>query len=120
MSKKPDTASALAGILRAKRGDESEGATIPLAASAPATAAPTPPSPALPPAPSVAVASPAISEKKTRGGKSSNKSTFSQFSVYLRKDTRKKVGRALEDAETGQDFSDLVQSLLEQWLKSRT
>jgi hypothetical protein len=120
MSKKPDTASALAGILRAKRGDESEGAPTPPEASAPVTAAPTPPSPALPATPSVAVASPAISEKKTRGGKSSNKATFSQFSVYLRKETRKKVGRALEDAETGQDFSDLVQSLLEQWLKSRT
>jgi hypothetical protein len=120
MSKKPDTASALAGILRAKRGDESDVEPTPPAAIAPVVIVPTPPSPALPPAPPVAITSPAIPDKKTRGGKSSNKATFSQFSVYLRKDTRKKVGRALEDAETGQDFSDLVQSLLEQWLTSRT
>jgi hypothetical protein len=104
MSKKPDTASALAGILRAKRGDE------------------TPPSPALPTIiPYTEIArQPPTSAPKHRGGKSSDKKNYAQFSVYLRKDTRKKAGRALDDAETGQDFSELVQELLEQWLASRT
>lgn len=103
MSKKPDTASALASILRAKRTEE--------------VATPAPPSPAPVLAPAAVEAPP---RPKGRGGKSSDKANYSQYSVYLRKDTRKKVGRALDDEETGQDFSELVQGLLEQWLASRT
>ena len=107
MSKKPDTATALASILRAKRVDEG---TTPLNPS---------PAPVLaPPVVEARQAEPA--RPKGRGGKSSDKANYSQYSVYLRKDTRKKVGRALDDAETGQDFSELVQELLEQWLKSST
>lgn len=118
MSKKPDTAAALAGILKAKRGDQG---TADMAAAAPLPSEAErhpPPSPA--PLPAVAVEVPQPASRKTRNGKSSDKANYSQFSVYLRKDTRKKVGRALEDAEIGQDFSDLVQELLEQWLASRT
>ena len=103
MSKKPNTASALASILQAKRNGE-------------VTSAP-------PPSPAPVVAPPTIEApppSKGRGGKSSDKANYSQYSVYLRKDTRKKVGRALDDAETGQDFSELVQELLEQWLAART
>lgn len=121
MSKKPDTASALAGILKAKRGDD-----LP-AGPAPSVAAPVPtetqplPSPALPPGPppieTPRTVAPAVA--KGRGGKSSDP-TYSQYSVYLRKAVRKKVGRALDDADTGQDFSDLVEELLEKWLASRT
>ena len=120
MSKKPDTASALAGILKAKRGDDS--AAEPLAAvTAPAfPASPPNPPPALPVAPSSAAEIPSLATARPRTGKSSDKANYSQFSVYLRKDTRKKVGRALDDAESGQDFSELVQSLLEQWLALRT
>ncbi len=121
MSKKPDTASALAGILKAKRGDDgtaSQPAAV-LVRSEPET--PLPPSPApLPPATLVAAAMPPEARGKARSGKSSDKANYSQFSVYLRKDTRKKVGRALDDADTGQDFSELVQELLEKWLASRT
>jgi hypothetical protein len=103
MSKKPDTASALASILRARRSEEAE--------------TPPPPSPAPVLTPPTVEASP---PSKGRGGKSSDKANYSQYSVYLRKDTRKKVGRALDDAESGQDFSELVQELLEQWLASST
>ena len=103
MSKKSDTASALANILKAKRGDES---------TPPPTAEPTPalPSPALPQNP------PPV---RGRGGKSSDP-TFCQCSVYLRRATRKRVNRALDDEDQGRDFSDLVETLLEQWLASRT
>ena len=106
MSRKPDTASALAGILQARR---------PVAAPVAA------PSPALPPAPTsvetAAAVIPAVA--KGRGGKSSDPA-YSQYSIYLRKTIRKKVGRALDDADTGQDFSELVEELLEKWLASRT
>jgi hypothetical protein len=121
MSKKPDTASALAGILKAKRGEERSD-TSPLPAALPVEPeTPPPPSPALPSTPASAeIPNAAMPPSKGRGGKSSDKANYSQYSVYLRKDTRKKVGRALEDAETGQDFSELVQELLEQWLASRT
>ena len=116
MSKKPDTATALAGILKARRGPEPSGELV---ASAPAVAEadipPTPsPAPLSPPAPASAPAS-----KKGRNGKSSDPN-YSQFSVYLRKTLRKKVGRALDDEDAGQDFSNLVESLLEQWIASRT
>lgn len=129
MSKKPDTAAALAGILKAKRGEEPaaslppprerEADTPPPPAPAMATASP--PSPALPPTPSPAVTPKvALPPANRRSGKRSDKATYSQFSLYLRRDTRKKVGRALDDLDDGQDFSDLVQTLLEQWLASRT
>ena len=57
--------------------------------------------------------------RKGRGGKSSDPN-YNQFSIYLPKTLRKKVGRALDDAETGQDFSELVEELLAKWLASRT
>jgi hypothetical protein len=121
MSKKPDTASALASILKAKRGDDRPDTPAPSTAIPAEAETPPPPSPALPSAPaSVGIPNAATLPAKGRGGKSSDKANYSQYSVYLRKDTRKKVGRALDDAETGQDFSELVQELLEQWLASRT
>ena len=78
------------------------------------------PSPALLPPASPTAKSHPETQGKARNGKSSDKANYSQYSVYLRKDTRKKVGRALDDAETGQDFSELVQELLEKWLASST
>jgi hypothetical protein len=107
MSRKPDTAAALAGILKAKRGDDHPVVSAPPAAAPAAPEIQPPPSPA----PAAAV------ERKGRGGKSSDPN-YSQFSVYLPKLLRKKVGRALDDADTGQDFSELVQELLQQWLAS--
>jgi hypothetical protein len=120
MSKKQDTATALAGILKAKRGDETTAAPAVASVSPAEPDTPPPPSPALPVIPprveTVKAETPAV---KGRGGKSSDPN-YSQYSVYLRKGIRKKVGRALDDADTGQDFSELVEELLEKWLASRT
>jgi hypothetical protein len=106
MSKKPDTAAALAGILQAKRSEAGPSPT---------------PSPALPPVPPPAETPKAVITvvPKGRGGKSSDPN-YSQYSIYLRKAVRKKVGRALDDDDTGQDFSELVEELLEKWLASRS
>lgn len=60
-------------------------------------------------------------DKKASGptrGKSSD-GDFKQVSAYVRKDTHKAVSIALKEDDDKQDFSDLVQSLLESWLKSR-
>jgi hypothetical protein len=56
-------------------------------------------------------------KKKEKVGKYRDPN-FHAFGVYLRKDTHKRVNRRLEDMESDMDFSDLVQSLLEQWIKS--
>lgn len=131
MSKKPDTATALASILKAKRGEELPPAPLVTASAEPdpgPAPAPAPePPPAAPPSPAPSLPPPVAEAPKPetlrpfrRGGKSSDKANYSQFSVYLRRDTRKKVGRALDDLDSEQDFSELVQSLLEQWLKSNT
>jgi hypothetical protein len=117
MSRKQDTAAALAGILSAKRGGDSVSAPALTIAMQDEPEASHPPSPALPP---VVVASTIERPVTTgRGGKSSDPG-YSQYSIYLRKATRKKVGRALDDADTGQDFSELVEELLQHWLVSRT
>lgn len=120
MSKKHDTASALAGILKAKRGDEPATPAAVPEIEPPEPSAPPPPSPALPPAPlPEARVKVETAAEKRRGGKSSDPK-YSQYSVYLRKDTHKRVKRRLDDLETGQDVSELVQDLLEQWLRSNT
>lgn len=120
MSRKPDTAAALAGILKAKRGDDQPVATATPERRAIEPEPLPPPSPAPPSAP-LRVETPKAETPAPngRGGKSSDPE-YSQYSVYLRKKIRKKVGRALDDADTGQDFSELVEELLEQWLASRT
>ncbi len=120
MSKKPDTASALAGILKAKRGDDLPAEETSSAAVRAEPDTTPPPSPAPLPRPSAPAEIQPMPRKRTHTGKSSDKANYSQYSVYLRKDTRKKVGRALDDADTGQDFSELVQELLEKWLTSHT
>ncbi len=53
-----------------------------------------------------------------RAGKRSDPD-YKQFSVLLRKDTHKQVVRSLDDADTGQDVSELVQQLLAQWVKKQ-
>ena len=120
MIKKQDTAAALAGILKAKRGDDVIVAPTAVVLAPLESDAIPPPSPAPPLAP--ARVEPVKAETlaaKGRGGKSSDPN-YSQYSVYLRKAVRKKVGRALDDADTGQDFSELVEELLEKWLASHT
>lgn len=51
------------------------------------------------------------------GGKRENKEEYTQASAYIRRDVHKQVksALALEDKE----FSELVEELLERWLKSR-
>lgn len=53
-----------------------------------------------------------------RAGKRSDPA-YKQFSVLLRKDTHRQAVRVLYDADNGQDVSDLVQMLLEQWVKKQ-
>lgn len=131
MTKKHDQATALAGILKARRGEESPDASA-VPAHAPAEpeafppdapvleAAPPTPPPALPATPPrLETARSETAAQKRRGGKSSDP-TYSQYSIYLPKAVRKKVGRALDDADNGQDFSELVEELLSKWLASRT
>lgn len=120
MSKKPNTASALAGIIAAKRGgNETQVPATPEASAAPAPEPFAPPSPA--PLPVAAAPEPvAVSPKKKRPVAKSVDPNSKQFSVYLRKDTRKKVSRILDDMDNGMDFSDLTQMLLEQWIKANT
>jgi hypothetical protein len=120
MSKKPDTATALAGILKAKRGDDQPVAAATLNTK-PIQPEPVPPPSPAPPSVPLRVDTPKAETPapKARGGKSSDPN-YSQYSVYLRRAVRKKVGRALDDADTGQDFSELVEELLVQWLASRT
>ena len=120
MSKSQDMATALSGILKAKRGEDVLAAagefTVTRAEPEPLP----PPSPALPPAPLRVNGTTAETlASKGRCGKSSDPA-YSQYSVYLRKSVRKKVGRALDDADSGQDFSELVEELLEKWLTTRT
>jgi hypothetical protein len=121
MSKKTNTADALAGILKAKRGDDRPA--LPAADSAPATVPeiPPPPSPALPSvaAPADAEKPPAARKRKRPIGKYRDPD-FDQCSIWMRKKTRRDAGRRLEDMDSDMDFSDLVEKLVQQWLKSTT
>ena len=49
-------------------------------------------------------------------GKRSNPA-YKQFSVLLKKETQMEVSHTLDRSGSGHDVSDLVQQLLEQWLK---
>lgn len=102
MSKKFDPAASLKNILDARREKEPE---------------PEPPAPPPPPLPSPAAPEPPA--PKGRGGKSSDP-RYVQCSVYLLRTTRKRVNRALVDEDEGREFSELVETLLNQWLESRT
>ena len=56
--------------------------------------------------------------KTRRAGKRSDPA-YKQFSVLLRKDTHRQTARILYDTEDGQDISELVQQLLEEWVKKQ-
>ena len=53
-----------------------------------------------------------------RAGKRSDPA-YKQFSVLLRKDTHHKAVSILHNADNGQDVSELVQQLLEEWVKKQ-
>ena len=44
---------------------------------------------------------------------------YKQYSVLLKKETHRQVTRILRDQEDGPDVSELLQQLLEQWLKTQ-
>jgi hypothetical protein len=54
-----------------------------------------------------------------RGGKRSNPE-FSPTTFFVRKDTKRKASRLLEDTNAGKDLSDLVEDLLEQWISKHS
>jgi hypothetical protein len=75
-------------------------------------------------APKPTLPSPALSEvpaPKKRGRPPGKRSSadHDQVTAYIRHDTRLKVKSALIQEGEQQDFSELIESLLTQWLKSR-
>jgi hypothetical protein len=52
-------------------------------------------------------------------GKRSNPD-FEPTTVLLRTRTKRMAGRLLEDGETGNDLSDLIESLLADWISKRS
>jgi hypothetical protein len=44
---------------------------------------------------------------------------YKQYSVLLKKQTHRQVTNILRDQEDSQDVSELVQQLLEQWVKKQ-
>ncbi len=52
------------------------------------------------------------------GGKRSDPD-YTQITAYIRKDTRRAIKQELATSED-QDFSELIEELLGEWLKSRT
>lgn len=119
MTKKPDTATALAGILRARRGDDQVDDVLPSPALPPAVAATSeetevaPPPPASPRAKSRTVAKTA---ERTTGKR--NDPDYVQALAYVPKKLRKAVDKALLDID-GLDYSTLTEDLLRKWLKTR-
>ncbi len=52
------------------------------------------------------------------GGKRDNKAEYTQASAYIRRETHRQVKSALALEE--KEFSELVEELLSEWLKSRS
>jgi hypothetical protein len=66
-----------------------------------------------PPAP------PVVRGRGRPSGKRSNPE-FEPTNVLLRKRTKKIAGRILEDTESGQDLSELIEELLDKWISTRS
>jgi hypothetical protein len=105
MSKKPHHLDGLRSILGSLK---SEGAPPP---------SPAPLEPASPRLAKPRASAPAAAKGRPATGKKSNED-YCQTTIWIRKDTRKRVKQALLDADSGQDVSDLVESLLAKWLKA--
>ena len=67
------------------------------------------------PAPAEPQAAPRRAGKEKRAGKRSDPE-FEQITAYVRRATYRKVKVALLQEGSGQDFSDLVETLLAQWV----
>ena len=73
-----------------------------------------------PPSPSPSEAALTLPVKAARPhGKRSNPD-WKQFSVLLKKESHKEAVRILREHHEGVDISDLMQALLENWLKSQS
>ena len=96
MAKQPGKFGALAEFRHQPQPQE-EGKTSPL---------PDPPVP------------PLVRGRGRPSGKRSNPE-FEPTNVLLRKRTKKIAGRVLEDLETGQDLSELIEELLDKWISTR-
>ena len=59
-----------------------------------------------------------ISMRGRPAGKRSNPD-FEPTTIFLRKVTKKTANRALEDSGVKQDLSELIESLLQQWISGR-
>jgi hypothetical protein len=122
MSKKPDTASRMADILAANRLAELRGPEAPPSPAPVETPLPRAPKPISKPSPKPEV-SPVESETVGRrgrplGSKTGKKSDeeYCPTTIYIRKETRKRVKQALLYAESTEDVSELVEGLLQDWL----
>ncbi len=60
-----------------------------------------------------------ISMRGRPTGKRSNPD-FEPTTIFLRKATKKTANRALEDSGVKQDLSELIESLLQQWISARS
>ena len=108
MAKKPDDAAKIAGL-----------ASILQVSNKPkeaAAAAPSHPSPALPAPPPSEAPLPSPRRKQAERVGKYRDPNYHHYGVYLRKETHKQAKRRLEDSDSGQDVSELLQTLLEQWL----
>jgi hypothetical protein len=54
-----------------------------------------------------------------RGGKRSDPA-YSPTTFFVRKETKRKAARLLEDQEADKDLSDLVEELLSQWISTNS
>jgi hypothetical protein len=122
MNKKPDTASRMADILSAKRLADLKADAPPPSPAPPDPPAPLPAKPVTK-APATEVNQPSprgrpLGSKNAKAGKKSDED-YCPTTIYIRKETRKRVKQALLDAETTEDVSDLVESLLQEWLENR-
>jgi hypothetical protein len=60
-------------------------------------------------------AQPEPTAKAGRGGKRSDPE-YAPTTFYVRKDTKRRAGRLLEDINAEQDLSDLIEQLLAKWI----
>ena len=60
-----------------------------------------------------------ISMRGRPAGKRSNPD-FEPTTIFLRKTTKRTANRTLEDSGVKQDLSELIESLLQQWISARS
>ena len=73
-----------------------------------------------PPPPSPAPTSPPSLKKRGRPSGKRSDTGFVQVTAYIQKNTHRDVKIALLKSNAEQDFSELIDDLLSQWLKSST